>query len=267
MTGCVGSGLSPVSDRANPVGWPAKALTSVGRAGALSGVPVLRETGRVAYAAGDALESPALLIEALATFRPEKAGDAGSKLVVGVGGMVTAVTKFPTLVFASRNVDLGVDAPLINQALAYLDAQATKDGTDRIFPAGTTVRAEGQGLVWIIPGEGEVTQVAEESLPFDYFCRLFHQPYIAQERSYGFVVPQAVVWEKASPGRAGAAMHEFYHQHVEIRHWLHGWAPLYWIGYYVAFPFQGYNDHWAEAAWKDGAYRVDGALRGWRPKR
>ncbi len=59
--GCVGPGLSPVSHKEDPLGWPAKALSSVGRTGVVTGVPLVRETGRVASALGDMLESPALL--------------------------------------------------------------------------------------------------------------------------------------------------------------------------------------------------------------
>ncbi len=265
LAGCAGPGLPPVSHRDNPVGWPAKGLSSLGRAAAGTGVPVLRETGRVVYALGDVVESPALLVEAVVTLHPARLADAGSKLLMGAGETVTAVTKLPTLVFASHNVNLGAEAPLVNQALAYLDDRSKANGNAPVFPAGTRVRAEGSGLVWIIPGEGEVLQVAEESLPFDFFCWAARQSYSAQERSYGFVVPRAAAWTSPAPWLAVAAMHEFYHQHVEMHHWLHGWAPVYWLGYYGAFPFQGYENHWAEAASKGGAYRVDEALRNWRP--
>jgi hypothetical protein len=263
--GCAGPGLEPQSRSGDPLGWPGQVFTTVGRAGEESGIPLVRETGRLSYGLGDILDSPALFAEGIVELDPSRSASAFTKLTIGAGGTVTAATEIPFFFVSPKNVDLAPYAPLVNDALAYLDRATPAPGEDRVFPLGTRVRASGKNLIWIIPGEGEFPQVAEESVIFRAACWAVDGDYSAQERGFGFVVPDAAPWSDVNTFQVGTIMHEFYHQYREIHHWFLAWEPVYFIAYFGAYPFQGYDDHWAESAAKGGAYRVQEALQKWSP--
>ncbi|MBI2922070.1 MAG: hypothetical protein HYY18_13375, partial [Planctomycetes bacterium] len=274
LSGCA-SGLQPCSDSANPFGWPAKLATGTGRALALTEAPFLRELGRLLYALGDFLEAPALAVEGAIRFRGERFEAAGRKFVTGTGGTVGAALNLPFFFVTGRNVDLARDADHVNAALAHIETvppekwrASPKDRRAEIFPRGTRVRASGTALVWSIPGEGDVLQVGEESPFFKAVQTLVPgTDYDAQERSWGMIVRDRDVWDSWSPAlRAQTIIHEFVHQHAQIRGQFLGCSVVYWPAYGVTFLGKGWYGHWAERTGPLAAEAVDNALRGWDPE-
>lgn len=269
VLGCAG-----VDDRSggkNPIGWPAKGIGSVGFAGADSGWPVLREGGRLLAAAADLLEFPALAVEGIATLDGPKLARTPSKLIVGTGGSLTAAINLPFSLFATGNIDLGRDAAAVNDALTHMEAAeptswrtGAADRREFIVPPGTRVRASGKNLVWTVPGQGEIVQAGEESLLFR-LAQAFAPEFIAQERSWGMVVGRLERWDaRRGNERAQTIIHEFVHQHMQMRRWLGGWTVLYWPAYGISFLRHGWYGHWAETDGPHAAGAVDNALRGWR---
>ncbi|MHC4812047.1 MAG: hypothetical protein ACYTGW_11645 [Planctomycetota bacterium] len=272
LVGC--AGLPRQSHVLNPLGWPAKLLGSAGFAAADSGLPLLRETGRLLQAVGELSESPALLAEGLLTFDHELLGGSARQLVVGTGATVTSTYNLPFFVVPGSNIDLGRDAPIINEALAYMETLPVEswrfypgDTREHVFPRGTRVRASGKNLIWTIPGRGETLQAAEGNVLWSFVQWAVGTNFPAQERSWGFVVRSRARWDRFRPGsRAETICHEFYHQQMQMREWLMGWTAIYWPAYLATFPFTGWSGHWAEMQGRHAAGVVDQALSGWRPK-
>ena len=271
LAGC--AGLHPSSDPYDPAGWPAKLCSGPGRSFASTEAPLFRETGRLLYAMGDLLESPALFLEGVVRFRPESFRDAGEKFVVGTGGTLTAALNLPFFFVTGPNVDLARDADLVNSALAHMETVPPdririwpSDRRTEVYPKGTRVRPYGTGLLWTIPGEGEVLQVAEESPFFRLAMETVGPEVSAQERSWGFIVPRRKDWDAQRPrDRASTIVHEFYHQHMQIRRQFMGWSAVYWPAYGWTFLRKGWMSHWAEMGGPNGAGVVDRALGGWVP--
>ncbi len=189
-------------------------------------------------------------------------------LLHGCGRLATGAVGIALSPFAGPDLDLSRFAPSVNSALEYLDRSSSRG---RIFPVGSRVRTWNGALLWTIPGRGQVMQSAQVSPSFRWACALVHQRYIAQERAFGFVVPDARDWIGPPNPRQDiqctvTILHEFYHQEIEIDGWFEGWSPAYWGAYVAAYPLQGYNNHWAESAAKNGAYVVDRALSGPQPR-
>ena len=159
----------------------------------------------------------------------------------------------------------------INEALMTMEQlppQAWRIGPDdartSIFPPGTRARASGQNVIYTIPGHGEVLQAAEANQAWNFLQWSFGTDFPAQERSWGFVVRSGAHWDKLQPRqRALTILHEFYHQHMQMRQWLLGWTLVYWPAYQVTFPFTGWHDHWAEMGGPHAAGVVDRALGAW----
>ncbi|MBP8299375.1 MAG: hypothetical protein KA020_03340 [Planctomycetes bacterium] len=269
LTGC--AGLSRESHALNPLGWPAKAFTLAGGAAADSGWPLVRETGRLFCAIGELAEAPALAVEGLVTLDGNRLGGAGQQLLVGTGSTFTAAWNVPFFVMPGGNIDLARDVDLVNEALMTMEQlppQAWRIGPDdartSIFPPGTRARASGQNVIYTIPGHGEVLQAAEANQAWNFLQWSFGTDFPAQERSWGFVVRSGAHWDKLQPRqRALTILHEFYHQHMQMRQWLLGWTLVYWPAYQVTFPFTGWHDHWAEMGGPHAAGVVDRALGAW----
>lgn len=272
LLGC--AGLPRQSDVLNPVGWPAKLMAGAGFAAADSGMPLLRETGRLLQAAGELAESPAMLLEGVVTVDHDLVTGAAKQLVVGVGTTLTATYNVPFFLMPGGNIDLGRDASAVNQALAYMEALPPRrwrfypgDTRELIFPRGTRVRASGKNLIWTIPGYGEVLQAGEGNLLWSLAQRAVGTRFPAQERSWGFVVDSKARWHGyALRFRVETICHEFYHQHMQMREWLMGWTTIYWPAYLATFPFTGWHGHWAELQGTRAAGVVDRALRDWKPR-
>jgi hypothetical protein len=272
LAGC--TGLPRQSDARNPLGWPAKLVAGAGFAAADSGVPLLRETGRLLQAVGEIFESPAMLVEGMATADGEMVTGSVRQLVVGAGASLTATYNLPFFVMPGRNIDLGQDAALVNEALAYMESLPPEkwryypgDTRQFVFPVGTRVRASGKNLIWTIPGYGEVLQAAEGNVLWDLVQSAAGTNFPAQERSWGFVARSRSDWNGYPPQlRAETICHEFYHQQMQMREWLMGWTVVYWPAYLTVFPFTGWHGHWAEMASTHAAGIVDRALIDWRPK-
>lgn len=255
----------------NPLGWPAKAFAFVGDAGADSGWPLLRETGRLLGAIGELGESPALLVEGVVTLDGARLAGGGQQFVVGAGATLTATWNVPFFVMPGGNVDLARDVELVNEALARLEATppamwhlGPDDHRTEIFPRGTRARASGDNLIYTMPGYGEVLQAAEANRAWDLLQWTFGTDFAAQERSWGFVVGSCAQWDAIRPRlRAATILHELYHQHMQMRRWLCGWTLVYWPAYHATFAFTGWQDHWAEMGGPHAAGAVDRALAGW----
>lgn len=255
----------------NPLGWPAKALGCVGGAAADSGWPLLRETGRLLGALGEFAEAPALGAEGLVLLDGARLAGAGQQFVVGTGSTCTAVWNVPFFVMPGGTIDLGRDVDLVNDALAELERRppatwriGPDDPRTSIFPPGTRARASGQNLVFTLPGFGDVLQAAEANQAWNLLQWAVGTDFPAQERSWGFVVRSGADWDSIPPRhRALTILHEFYHQHLQMRRWLLGWTLVYWPAYTVTFPFTGWHGHWAEMAGPHAAGVVDRALRDW----
>ena len=273
FVGC--AGLPHQSHPYNPLGWPAKLLSGVGFLAADTGLPVVRETGRLLQAVGDLSESPALLVEGVVTADVDKVGGGARRALVGTGSVITAGWNLPFFVVPGRNIDLGRDAEIVNEALAYMETLPVEawrfhpgDTRTSIFPPGTRVRASGENLVYSVPGAGEILQAAEGNALWDFSQWAVGTNFPAQERSWGFIVRNRERWDSFSPQwRAETILHEFYHQHMQMREWLQGWTVVYWPAYLATFPFTGWSGHWAEMASGHAAGVVDRALSGWRPRR
>ena len=271
LGGCMG--LEPQSHGANPVGWPAKIL-GLGQEAADSETPLYRELGRTAAAAGDLLESPALLVEGVLTFDGDKLLGSGEKLLTGTGGTLTAVINAPFFLVTSENIDLGEEAVLVNDALAHIESvdpavwQGPRDASRRsVFPPGTRVRASGRNLIWTIPGDGEVGQSAEVSPALALALGITGMAHVAQARTWGFVVGDHHRWRQCDPRlRAVIIIHEFFHQHLQIRQGFQSWSALYWPAYVIGAISGDDSEHWAEMGGPDGAYVVNRALEGWRTR-
>ena len=272
LSGCA-SGVGTCSDPVNPFGWPAKVATGSGLALQTTAVPFLREFGRLLYALGDLLECPALALESLIPYRDDRLAAAGEKLLSGAGGTLGAAVNLPFFFVTGRNVDLGRDAAMVNEALAHLEksppASWHQAGCDRrveIFPRGTRVHPWGTLLVWTIPGVGDVLQAGEES-PFFRAVQAVvpGTDYSAQERSWGMIVANRDEWDSWSPRmRAATIIHEFVHQHVQIGRWFRGFTVAYWPAYGITFLSDGWEGHWAERTGPYAAEAVDLALRDWQ---
>lgn len=272
LAGC--AGLPRQSDSGNPLGWPAKLVAGAGFAAADSGVPLLRETGRLLQAVGEILESPAMLVEGMVIADARMITGSATQLVVGSGATLTATYNLPFCAVPGRNIDLGRDAALVNEALAFMESLPPEkwrfypgDTRPFVFRPGTRVRASGKNLVWTIPGYGDVLQAAEGNVLWDLAQSVAGTDFPAQERSWGFVVRNRSRWDDHPPQyRAETICHEFYHQHMQMREWLMGWTVVYWPAYLAVFPFTGWRGHWAEMAGTRAAGVVDRALADWRPK-
>ncbi|MCA8953478.1 MAG: hypothetical protein KDE27_28455 [Planctomycetes bacterium] len=268
--GC--TGLPRASHDWNPLGWPAKAFAFVGEAGANSGWPLVRETGRLLGAVAELAEAPALAVEGLVTLDAGRLGGAAQQLAIGTGSTLTATWNVPFFVMPGGNVDLARDVDLVNQALAVLEQMPSRvwridehDPRTAIFPPGTRARADGQNLIYTVPGHGEVLQAAEANQAWNLLQWTFDTDFPAQERSWGFVVRSVARWDAMRPRqRTATILHELYHQHMQMRQWLLGWTAIYWPAYQITFPFTGWSGHWAEMAGPHAAGVVDRALAGWQ---
>jgi hypothetical protein len=242
-----------------------------GFAGADSELPLLREGGRLLYALGDLADAPAVFLEGLFTANARETAGGAEKLVAGTGGTITAALNLPFFFVTGPTLDLGKDADRVNEALAVLERPERKRFWQRgnvdqewIFPPGTRVRASGRNLIWTIPGRGDVIQAGEWSPLFWAAETVAGTSFMAQERSWGMIVRDRAHWDaRGERGRAETAIHEFYHQYVQIRGRFHGWSTLYWPAYGVAFPFGGWNAHWAERTGRTPASVVDAGLAEW----
>jgi hypothetical protein len=257
----------------NPLGWPAKLASGAGWLAADSGWPVLRETGNLLLSLGELIEAPALLVEGIVTLDADKLGGSGRQLLVGTGCTVTATWNLPFVVVPGRTLDLGRDAEGVNEALAFLETLPVEawrfvpgDPREFVFPPGTRVRASGDHLVWMIPQREPVLQAAWSNVLWAASQWLTGTSFPAQERSWGFVVNRKDEWD-AYPLRVRVELilHEFYHQHFQMREWLMGWTTVYWPAYMVTFPFTGWDGHWAEMQGTHAAGIVDRGLRHWIP--
>lgn len=241
----------------DPLAWPGVGLSRLGDAAEDSGVPLVRESGALLSRIGGLVQAPALVVEGLVSARPL---DGPRMIVQGVGESATAAINLPFCWMIGGDVDLGRDEADVNDALAYLEANAP------VFPKGTRVSASGKNLVWEVPGEGEVLQRAEVGINFGVLLSISGTRYTAQEHSWGFVVPSRKRWDEMTRRqRAATIVHELCHQEEQIRKGFLGWSAIYWIAYDVSYFIQGYSDHWAEyGSW--GAHRVEQGLAGWEPR-
>ncbi len=257
----------------NPVGWPAKGLSTVGWHAADSEWPIVREVGWLFGSVGELAESPALLVEGLATLAPAKIAGGGRQIVYGTGATVASAWNLPFALVPGRAVDLGREAELVNAALIHLETVppetwhlTAKDTRATIFPPGTRVRAAGKDLVWEIPGRPDVLQTALENPLWNAAQRLAGMNYAAQERTWGFIVPSKADWDrKPATQRVKTLLHEFVHQDTQLHELFLGWSLLYWPAYLTTFPFSGWTDHWAELGGTYGAGVINRALYGWQP--
>lgn len=258
------------SEPLNALGWPSKGLGWVGFHTANSELPLIRESGRVFQSLGDFLDMPALAFEEVTNLDfPSRAFD---RVFVGLGGTVTAVINLPFCWFLSGNLDIGREADNVNAALEYLEGLPRDewsywpgDTRDHIFPPGTRVRASGKNLIWELPDGVEIVQAAESSMLFRLGQILTTDDFLAQERSWGFVVGSRTQWNRHSDTqRAATTIHEFYHQEQQMRRLFRGWNIFYWPAYAWSFTFHGWNGHWAEVEGGHAAGVVDRGLREWR---
>ena len=265
------AGLPHASHNLNPLGWPAKSLQWAGHHGADTGVPLARELGRLVGAVGELADAPALLVEGLATGHTGRLLSAGEHCIAGAGSTITAAWNLPFFLVPGANVDIARDVELVNEALEYMESlpparfrSGPHDPRMFVFPRGTRARASGEKLIYSIPGRGEVIQSAEGNLLWHALQELAGSNFVAQERSWGFVVGTESGWlAHASRFRAMTILHELYHQHMQMRGWLLGWTLVYWPAYNLTFPFTGWRDHWAEMGGPHDAGAVDRALRTW----
>ena len=250
------------------MGWPTR---SQQRASAGPRVRPSAQRGRRAPPA------PAILVEGITTIDAARLSDAGEHLVVGSGSTVTAAWNLPFFVIPGANVDIAQDVDLVNDALEYMEGLAPArfrhdphDPRTFVFPRGTRARASGKNLIYSVPGYGDVIQAAEGNLLWHGLQVMTGTNFVAQERSWGFVVGTEADWlEHDARFRAMTILHELYHQHMQMREWLLGWTAAYWPAYNLTFPFTGWDDHWAEMGGPHDAGAVNRALRTWvrRPAR
>lgn len=255
----------------NPLGWPARGLTRAGFAGADSGLPLVRELGRLIAAIGELLDAPALLVEGAVTLDGDRFTAAGEHAVVGSGSTFTAAWNVPFFIMPGRTVDLAPFADLVNEALTVMESVPPttfrvdeRDQRTHVFPPGTRVRASGENLIYTVPGYGEIIQSARSNVLWDAWNGALGTDFV-QERSWGFVVRDASDWRGRTPSRftTKLVLHEFYHQFMQMRVWMQSWTAVYWPAYMSTYPFTGWYDHWAEAKGRRGAGAVDRALTPW----
>ena len=108
------AGLPRESHAYNPLGWPAKALQTAGFWAAGTGVPIVRETGRLLQATGELLDAPALLVEGVVTLDGPRLLSAGEHLAVGTGATVTATWNLPFFLMPGPNIDLARDVDMVS---------------------------------------------------------------------------------------------------------------------------------------------------------
>lgn len=254
----------------NPLGWPARALNITGFAAADSGLPLVRETGRLLGAVGTLLDAPALLVEGVVMLDDDRLVAATEHAVVGSGSTITAAFNVPFFIVPGRTIDLGQYETLVNEALAVMESVPPgqfradgKDGRTFVFPPGTRVRASGKNLVYTVPGYGEIIQTGRSNVLWDLWNKALGTNFV-QERSWGFVVRDASDWAHA-PTRftTKTVLHEFYHQQMQMRAWMQGWTTVYWPSYMATYPFTGWYGHWAEMKGRRGAGAVNRALVRW----
>lgn len=256
----------------NVVGFPAKGLSFVGFQAADSGLPILREVGRLLQATGELADAPALCLEGILGADGGRLVAAGEHLVVGSGSSLTAAWNVPFFWVPGRNIDLASDVGLVNQALAYVETlpaevwhTAEDDDRTTLFPIGTRARASRRNLIFEVPGRGEVLQVADGNSLWSGLQTLTGTNFPAQERSWGFIVRDRSRWNSLwERQRAKTILHEFYHQEMQMRRQFLGWTTLYWPAYMATFPFIGWDGHWAEMNGPNAAGAVDRALANWQ---
>ncbi len=273
LLGC--RGPAPASSLYNPLGWPAKGVGGLGTLAAASGLPLVRDCGRLLQGSGELLEAPAMLVEGLVTFAPEQLLGSGVNLVRGTGSVVVSASAAPFFFVTGANVDLARDAERVNAALAYLDTldvATVVDADDprrQVFPPGTRVEPWAGHLLWTLPDGSRILQVAEMSPWFSFWLWATGQSTDrAQERLWGFVVGDAEAWEaRSARHRTVAILHEMYHQQFQLRDRFLGWTTAYWPAYGISYARHGWYGTWAETGPGIGAGIVDGALRSWRMPR
>ncbi len=173
--GCHTAHPAPAAS-ADPLAWPGAGLSRLGDAAEDSGVPVARESGALLSRIGGLLQAPAHVVEGLIFARPL----AGPRMIVqGVGESATAAINLPFCWMIGGEVDLGRDEADVNDALAYLEANAP------VFPRGTRARASGRNLLWEVPGEGKVLQRAEVGISFGVLLSISGTRFTAQEHDAG----------------------------------------------------------------------------------
>jgi hypothetical protein len=266
---CSCAATAPRSHALNPLGWPSKGLLALGRAAADSELLLLRETGRLLHSVGELVDAPALLVEGVTTLSGDKIAGSGKLLVVGTGGTVTAAVNLPFFMTGGRTLDIGKEADRVNDALAFIERapptvwrHGPEDDRTAIFPRGTRVRASGKNLVWCFPDGAEILQSAEQSHVFRLTLEVTGERYVAQERSWGMVVPYPEQWQQLDArARVITVIHEFYHQLLQLRESFLGWSTAYWPAYGYSYAVDGYGEHWAEA--DAGASTIDRALSDW----
>ncbi len=269
LAGC--AGVPRESHVLNPIGWPAKGLTAVGDVAVASGWPLLRELGRLLVSVGELTEAPALLVEGVVTFDPDRLAGSAQQVAVGSGATLASTWNLPFFLVPGGNIDLARDVDLVNEALAYSETVPVTrwridPGDERtfLFPPGTRARAAGKDLIYTVPGHGEVRQAAEANSLWSLLQWSLGTNFPAQERSWGFVVRSRARWDRFPPRyRTVTILHELYHQHMQMRQWLLGWTLVYWPSYLATFPFTGWNGHWAETKGAHAAGAVDRALADW----
>ncbi len=222
---------------------------------------------------GELLEAPALLLEGVFDLRRRTLRDGFAKLAIGTGRTVTGAVNLPFFLVTGPDVDLGRDVDAVNDALAYMERLTPEqwryhpdDERAAVFARGMRARASGANLVFGIPGEGDFVQAAEQSPAFWMLQVAAGTNFNVQERSWGFVVASRSRWDQRGPRRrAITILHELYHQHMQMRRRFVGWSLAYWIAYDAAYPFTGWDGHWAEVEGPHAAFAVNAALRDWTP--
>jgi hypothetical protein len=253
----------------NPLGWPARALLQVGEAGESSGLPLVRDGGRLVRAVGDLLEAPALMVEGLVVQPGGRFLEGLDRALVGVGSTVTAAVNLPLFFVSPRAVDIGRDSEAMNEALAFIESSAPEtwrcgpeDDREMVLPEGTRTEARGKTLVWTFPGGQRRVQAAQESPLMRW---MLPANFIAWERSWGFVVPdEAKFLAQDAKSRVTLILHEFIHQEIQMRRWMRGWTLVYWPAYQITFLGTGWRGHWAETHGPHAANCAGNALKGWR---
>lgn len=115
LTSC--QSLPTASSHGNPLGWPATVLGFVGTVGVDTGIPVLREAGRLLVGAGEVADAPALLVEGLVTLDPLAVVAAGQHAVAGTGQTLRAVYDLPLFAAPALQLDPTGSLSLAQMAL------------------------------------------------------------------------------------------------------------------------------------------------------
>ncbi|MFN0058561.1 MAG: hypothetical protein ACKVX7_08920 [Planctomycetota bacterium] len=241
----------------DPLALPAFGLEWVASRATETSLPLVRETGRLVGASATLLRAPPLFVESLVTLDAGRGVGAMESLCAGTGGIATATWNVPFFWLPGRSIDLARDVEGVNSALTHLEQHAA------VFPPGTRARAAGKLLVYDLPGYGQIHQAAESNAIWAFLQYVSGTEFVAQERSWGFVVDSRATWD-ARPDRTRTVtiLHELFHQHAQMRERFHGWTAIYWPSYIATFLFTGWDEHWAETG-SNGATRVDEGLRTW----